>query len=72
MMPDNPIQNKEKDLLHRYPLAHRIAGMIRDFKDNDSLVIGIEGEWGSGKTSFVNLILEDLRTTDALLITFNP
>ncbi len=72
MMPDNPIQTKEKDLLHRYPLAKRIAGMIRDFKDNDSLVIGIEGEWGSGKTSFINLILEDLRATDALLITFNP
>ena len=71
-MPDNPIQNKEKDLLHRYPLAHRIAGMISDFKDNDSLVIGVEGEWGSGKTSFINLILEDLRATDALLITFNP
>lgn len=72
MMLDNPIPNKEKDLLHRYPLANRIAGMISGFKDNDSLVIGIEGEWGSGKTSFVNLILEDLRRTDALLITFNP
>jgi predicted KAP-like P-loop ATPase len=72
MMPDNPIQNKEKDLLHRSPLAHRIAGMINDFKENDSLVIGVEGEWGSGKTSFINLILEDLRKTDALLITFNP
>src|SRR5579884_3326310 len=72
MMPDNPICNKENDLLHRYPLTHRIAGMIRDFKGNDSLVIGVEGEWGSGKTSFINLILEDLRETDALLITFNP
>src|SRR5947207_12461764 len=72
MMPDNPIPNKEKDLLHRYPLAKSIAGMINNFKDNDSLVIGVEGEWGSGKTSFINLILEDLRTTNALLITFNP
>ena len=72
MMPDNPIQNKEKDLLHRYPLTHRIATMINDFKETDSLVIGVEGEWGSGKTSFINLILEDLRATDALLITFNP
>jgi len=71
-MPDNPVQTKEYDLLHRYPLAHRIAEMVRNFKDHDSLVIGIEGEWGSGKTSFINLILEDLRATDALLITFNP
>jgi predicted KAP-like P-loop ATPase len=58
MMPDTPISNKANDLLHRYPLAKRIAGMIHSFKDNDSLVIGIEGEWGSGKTSFINLILE--------------
>jgi predicted KAP-like P-loop ATPase len=72
MMPDNPIQTKEKDLLHRYPLASRIAGMISRFNDDESLVIGIEGEWGSGKTSFINLILEDLRKTNALLITFNP
>lgn len=72
MMPDNPIPNKEKDLLHRYPLAKRIAEMINDFTDNDSLVIGVEGEWGSGKTSFINLILEDLKATNALLITFNP
>ena len=72
MMPDNPIPNKEKDSLHRYPLAKRIAEMINNFKDNDSLVIGVEGEWGSGKTSFINLILEDLRATNALLITFNP
>lgn len=71
-MPDNPIPNREKDLLHRYPLANRIAGMISGFKDDESLVIGIEGEWGSGKTSFINLILEDLRTTNALLIKFNP
>lgn len=72
MMPDNPIPNKEKDLLHRYPLANRIAGMISRFKDDESLVIGIEGEWGLGKASFINLILEDLRTTNALLIKFNP
>lgn len=72
MIPDNPIPTKEKDLLHRYPLASRIAGMISRFKGEESLVIGIEGEWGSGKTSFVNLILEDLNSTDALIVKFNP
>lgn len=72
MIPDDPIASKEKDLLHRYPLASRIAGMIGRFEDSDSIVIGIEGEWGSGKTSFVNMILEDLRKTRALLIKFNP
>lgn len=72
MIPDNPILIKEKDLLHRYPLASRIAGMIGRFEGEESLVIGIEGEWGSGKTSFVNLILEDLGASTALIVKFNP
>ncbi len=46
--------------------------MIDGFNGNESLVIGIEGEWGSGKTSFVNLILEDLNLDNVLTIKFNP
>lgn len=72
MIPDNPISTKEKDLLHRYPLASRIAGVIKRLEGDESLVVGIEGEWGSGKTSFINLILEDLQAADALIIKFNP
>ncbi|HVB20693.1 MAG TPA: P-loop NTPase fold protein [Ktedonobacteraceae bacterium] len=72
MIPDNPILTKENDLLHRQPLASRIAGVINRFEGDESLVIGIEGEWGSGKTSFINMILEDLGKTNALLIKFNP
>jgi predicted KAP-like P-loop ATPase len=72
MIPDNPISTKERDLLHRYPLASRIAGVIKSFEGDESLVVGIEGEWGSGKTSFINLILENLLAADALIIKFNP
>ena len=72
MLPDNPISTKEKDLLHRYPLASRIATIINRFNGDESLVIGIEGEWGSGKTSFINLILNDLKSTNSLIIKFNP
>lgn len=66
MIPDNPILTKEKDLLHRYSLASRIAGVINCFGGDESLVVGIEGEWGSGKTSFINLILEDLKSANAI------
>lgn len=72
MVPNTPIPDKANDLLHCYPLARRIAEMITHFKETDSLAIGIEGEWGSGRISFANLILEDVRKTDALGITFNP
>lgn len=72
MIPDNPILTKEKDLLHRHPLASRIAGVINRFEGDESLVIGVEGKWGTGKTSFINLILEKLSKTDVLIIKFNP
>lgn len=44
-----------------------MAGMIdRSFgheaAGDESLVVGIEGEWGSGKTSFIKLTLENLNS----------
>ena len=57
--PDKPICQKGQDQLGRYPLATRIADLINDLSDGyeDSIVIGIEGEWGAGKSSFIKLIL---------------
>ena len=72
---DKPISNEKEDLLGRHPLAYRIAEMINDLGDdyNDSVVIGIEGEWGSGKSSFVNLMLNKVRLEKKnLVIEFNP
>ena len=56
---DNPISRKEDDLLGRHSLACRIADLINKLNDDykESIVIGIEGEWGAGKSSFINLIL---------------
>ena len=56
---DKPISRKKDDLLNRHPLAYRIADLINKLNNEykDSIVIGIEGEWGSGKSSFINLIL---------------
>ena len=59
---DKPISREEDDLLGRYPLAYRISDLINNLGDGykDSVVIGVEGEWGSGKSSFINLILNKL------------
>ena len=73
--PDKPISKKEEDLLGRDPIAARIADMINNLGDGykDSVVIGIEGEWGAGKSSFINLILNKVRPEKKnLVIEFNP
>ena len=77
---DSPIRAKEQDLLGRGRMAASAAGVIdrslgHEATGDESLVVGIEGEWGSGKTSFINLIRENLESfeqRDYLIIEFNP
>jgi predicted KAP-like P-loop ATPase len=68
---DKPIQQPEQDHFQRAPFAKRIAQTINDRNSDDSLVIGIYGEWGEGKTSLMNLIEGHLQE-DVIVCKFNP
>lgn len=57
---DRPIQKSEQDRLGRTVFAKYLARCILDHKNTESLVIGLYGGWGSGKTSVINLMLEEL------------
>jgi predicted KAP-like P-loop ATPase len=73
VMPDYPIEDRDGDKLHRAPLAKKVAELIAGFKGKESFVIGIEGQWGSGKTSFINMILKEISDDSSLIfINFNP
>jgi hypothetical protein len=61
---ERPIETSANDRLSFAPAAEHIGKFILDAKSPDSLVIGIEGEWGSGKSSFINLVEESLRKSD--------
>jgi len=74
ILPDYPIDEEGADKLRRGPLARKVAELIANFQGKESFVIGIEGVWGSGKTSFINLVLRALKDGDApvTVVHFNP
>ena len=71
--PEKPIISKNEDLLGRKKVASDLAKEIEHYKDKDSLTIGIVGKWGSGKTSFINMVLESFKgNNNYIVIKFNP
>ena len=78
--PDRPIKFPHEDSLNRKSFAKYIAKAILESQTKDSLVIGLLGEWGSGKTSLVNMTIDYINTiSDSLeqdekpiIIYFNP
>jgi len=57
---DRPITTKSDDRLNRSEFAAAIAKVIRQWRNKPSLVIGLFGDWGSGKSSIKNLVIEAL------------
>ena len=75
---DKPINTIEEDKngLNRANFAHNLSENIKnhfeDDENNDCLVIGLMGEWGSGKTSLLNLTKQNLKNSNIKIIEFNP
>jgi predicted KAP-like P-loop ATPase len=71
---DRPIASRNEDKLDRRPFAEEIAGAVRGWRGNDSLVIALYGSWGTGKSSIKNMVIDALRTTpeEASVIDFDP
>src|SRR5687768_17392863 len=73
MTGDNPIRSKTEDSLGRDRVARSIARAVREADASEGYVIGILGPWGSGKTSLLNLVKEELAAAPALtIVEFNP
>ena len=75
MHSDRPIQHCREDRLGFCEIAHNLAEMIMHQSSREGFVIGIEGEWGSGKSSLLNLIkekLSDLDENSPVLVNFSP
>lgn len=70
---DAPISSPDKDRFSRWPFSKRIAEIIAKRTDPSSIVIGLYGAWGDGKTTVLNFIEEALRSeSNVICIRFNP
>lgn len=69
---DHPIERVEDDALGRASVARRLALQLLALDSSQGLVAGVLGPWGSGKTSLINLVEEELRSTEATILEFNP
>ena len=75
---DLPITSATQDLLNRSGFAAGVAKATRNWDQKSSLVIALFGDWGSGKSSIKNMILEHLHDDgvpekDRLpVVEFNP
>jgi len=57
---DRPITKVEDDLLGRSGFSADLANAMASWQGNDSLVVALHGDWGSGKSSIKNMALSRL------------
>jgi hypothetical protein len=70
---DRPITSAKDDLFDRGPFAKQIAQVIATRSDPSSLVVGLYGPWGDGKTSTLGMVKEALASNpDVIVIDYNP
>ncbi|MEK6418273.1 MAG: P-loop NTPase fold protein [Burkholderia gladioli] len=65
----------ESDLYGRKTFAERLGQLLVLPPDSPGIVIGIEGPWGSGKTTVVRYIVESLKVSSdepPIIVEFNP
>lgn len=77
---DVPIKTRSEDLLNRASFAERFGQSLLEWDYENSLVIALYGNWGSGKSSIINLATEHIekkyqsekKNKRPILLTFNP
>lgn len=69
---DEPLGKNKVDELGYDEYAERLSNKILESHFNKSFAIGINGRWGLGKTSFIDLLKRNLSGHDLIEVNFNP
>ena len=57
---DKPIESSEQDLLGRITFSKQLGEAIYKYDGKDGLVIVVFGKWGTGKTSILNMVVNEI------------
>lgn len=72
--PDLPITKSSDDKLNRQSFAESLANVLLQSSFPTSFTVGLYGAWGSGKTSLLNMVIEQVKSknNDIIVLRFNP
>jgi|GEM_PF-2217047 len=68
---DREIGWDDEDVLGLHQLASQVSLFLRNAQTEPPLVLGVAGGWGSGKSSFMNLLCQDLKQRGTSAVWFN-
>ena len=73
---DKPIDSFDDDLLERGSFARILSDTLINLKYSDTFTVGLFGKWGTGKTSIVNMALQEIENSksekDVIVVRFEP
>ncbi len=70
---DAPVDDPARDRFDRWPFAERVARILASRQDPSSLVVGLYGAWGEGKTTVLRFIDRALSEyPHVVCVWFNP
>ena len=75
---DRPIETVNQDLLGRSTFSKQLAEAIYKYSGRDGLVIGLFGKWGTGKTSILNIVVNEINSLSEdscdkpIIVKFSP
>ena len=72
---DMPITKQDDDLLNRRNFAKKLGNSILNVDAKNGLSMGLYGAWGSGKSSVINMVVEEMEgcnEDEFVVMYFNP
>lgn len=75
---DKPIETLEQDLLGRITFTKQLGEAIYQYDGKDGLVLGLFGKWGTGKTSILNMVINEINhlsenmNNKPIIVNFSP